>query len=52
MNPFEGKKILFIALKFFGYEKEIEQALLRMGAQVDFYDDRPKNTFVYKALIQ
>ena len=52
MNSFQGKKILFIALKFFDYEKEIKQALMRMGAEVDFYDDRPKNTFIYKALIR
>jgi len=41
---FGGKKILFIAPKFFGYEREIKNRLESLGAQVDFYDDRPSNS--------
>ncbi|MFJ2989755.1 hypothetical protein ACIPF8_17965 [Collimonas sp. NPDC087041] len=43
-NFFCGKKILFIAPKFFGYEREIKNRLESLGAQVDFYDDRPSNS--------
>lgn len=43
-NFFGGKKILFIAPKFFGYEREIKNRLESLGAQVDFYDDRPSNS--------
>jgi len=52
MKVFQGKKILFISTNFFGYEKEIQKTLVNLGAQVDFWDDRPKNTFFYKALIR
>lgn len=47
-----NKKILFISSKFFGYELEIMNAMIKNGAEVDFYDDRPKNTFWIKALIR
>lgn len=40
-NFFSGKKILFIAPAFFGYEREIKKRLEQLGAQVDYYDDRP-----------
>lgn len=43
-NFFGGKKILFIAPNFFGYEREIKNRLESLGAQVDFYDDRPSNS--------
>lgn len=47
-----GKKILFFSPKFFGYEKEIELTLKNLGANVDYYDDRPANNFLTKALIR
>lgn len=37
----EGKKVLFIATKFFGYEVEIQKELERRGAHVNFIADRP-----------
>lgn len=37
----EGQKILLVAPEFFGYEKEIIQALTERGAEVDFLKDRP-----------
>jgi hypothetical protein len=43
-NFFNNKKILFIAPRFFGYECEIKNRLERLGAYVDFYDDRPSNS--------
>ena len=49
---FKGKKILFFSASFFGYQNEIRNKLISLGAEVDFYDERPKNTFLYKALIR
>ncbi|HMO68649.1 MAG TPA: hypothetical protein PKE25_08320 [Novosphingobium sp.] len=36
-----GKRVLFSAPRFFGYEQEIAAELHRRGAQVDFLADRP-----------
>jgi hypothetical protein len=36
-----GKRVLFIAPRFFSYEKDIIAALLRSGAEVDWLPDRP-----------
>jgi hypothetical protein len=47
---FEDKKILFFSASFFGYQNEIKNKLALMGAHVDFYDERPKNTFLFKSL--
>src|SRR5437879_12342118 len=49
---FTGKRILFIAPKFFGYEKEIKSRLESLGAHVDFYDDRPSNSAFSKIAIR
>lgn len=46
----QGKKILYIAPRFFGYEEEIRDELIRRGAQVDFLLDRPFDTPMLKAL--
>ncbi|MBV5277928.1 MAG: hypothetical protein J0647_02615 [Campylobacteraceae bacterium] len=48
-----GKEILYIAPKFFGYEKEIKQSLINeFGASVDFYDDRPSSDILTKIFIR
>ena len=47
-----GKRILFIAPMFFGYEKLIKTALEDNGALVDYFNDRPNNNFLTKALIR
>lgn len=52
MNSLQGKKILFISPKFFGYEIEIKNKLESLGAKVDFFDERPNNTFLVKAFIR
>ena len=52
ITGFSGKKILFISAKFFGYEVEIKKKLESFGSEVDFYDERPKNDFMTKALIR
>ena len=41
MNFLKGKKILFIAVKYFGYEKEIVRGLEKAGAQVTMFYDLP-----------
>ncbi|MEZ1315604.1 hypothetical protein QIW53_06255 [Pseudomonas fluorescens] len=46
----QGKKILFVAPRFFGYESEICDELIRRGASVDFLLDRPFDTPAMKAM--
>ena len=48
MNDLAGKSILFICPRFFGYEREIENELIQLGAVVDFYDERPFSSSIYK----
>lgn len=52
MIDFKNKKILFISVSFFGYHVTIADKLRNMGAQVDYYDERPSNSFIVKALIR
>ncbi|MBD5267201.1 MAG: hypothetical protein HDS41_03285 [Bacteroides sp.] len=47
-----GKKILFIAPKYFGIPEKIQSKLIELGASVDFFDERPGNSFLTKALIR
>ena len=47
-----GKRVLFIAPMFFGYEKLIKAELEAQGAQVEYFNDRPDNSFLTKALIR
>lgn len=49
-NSLQGKKVLYVAPRFFGYEKEIEVELVRRGAEVDFVLDRPFDTPLMKAI--
>lgn len=46
------KKILFLSVSFFNYEKIIEERLKELGADVDFYDERPSNSIFVKGLIR
>lgn len=48
----ENKRVLFIAPKFFGYEIEIKKEMEKMGAVVDYFDERPKNSTFMKAAIR
>ncbi|WP_371017773.1 lipopolysaccharide biosynthesis protein [Pseudalkalibacillus sp. JSM 102089] len=52
MGSLTGKRILFIAPTFFGYEKEIKEKMISLGASVDFFDERPSNDFITKSLIR
>ncbi len=49
---FENKKILFISPKFFNYEREIIDKLELLGANVTYFDDRPSNIPIAKALMR
>ncbi|TLP80762.1 capsular biosynthesis protein CpsH [Maribacter sp. ACAM166] len=49
---FNDKKILFFSANFFGYQNEITSKLESLGAEVHSYDERPKNSFFYKAMIR
>jgi hypothetical protein len=48
----EGKRLLLFAPKFFGYEQHIVEHLKGRGAIVDYYDERPSNKIIVKALIR
>jgi hypothetical protein len=50
MNKFLGKRVLFIAPLFFGYEKEIADEMRRQGAEVDSLPDRPFTSPLMKAV--
>jgi len=52
MNLLKNKKVLYIGQRFFGYEYEIKIMLESMGAIVDYYDERPSNTFWTKVFIR
>ena len=45
-------KILYIGVRTFGYERAIKEALEKMGALVDYYDERPANNFLTKVLLR
>lgn len=45
-----GKKVLYIAPRFFGYEAEIKSELIRQGAEVSFLLDRPFDSPFLKAM--
>lgn len=47
-----NKKILFFAPKFFGYGLEIASKLRELGSIVDFFDEKPDNDFLTKALVR
>lgn len=41
MAGLAGKRVLFIAPRFFGYENDIAAHFISLGAEVDFIPDRP-----------
>lgn len=49
---FENKKILLIAPSFFGYEIDIFDELVKEGAIVDYFDERPSNNMLAKILLR
>lgn len=48
----EGKRILFLSVKFFQYEQFIKEELEAAGASVDWFDERPSNSFYTKAILR
>jgi hypothetical protein len=47
-----GKKVLFIAPAFFGYEKKIADKMVELGAIVDFFDERSIKSSYERALLK
>ncbi|WP_394234990.1 lipopolysaccharide biosynthesis protein [Niallia oryzisoli] len=48
----KNKKILFLCPLFFNYHKKLIKAMESMGAEVKFFDERPSNTVLSKALLR
>lgn len=48
----QGKKVLLISPVFFNYYKEMINSLTSMGAEVDWFDERPSNSFFAKAILR
>lgn len=46
------KHVLFLSASLFGYQLEIKRTMESMGAIVDYFDERPANTFLVKAMIR
>jgi hypothetical protein len=52
LETLNNKKILFISVQTFNYEKEIAVKLKSLGADVDYYDERPANSIFAKGIIR
>lgn len=52
MMNFNKKKILFLSANFFGYEIAIENRLRELGAEVDFFNERPSDSVLTKGMIR
>jgi len=50
--PLKNKRILFIAPSFHGLHNKIYDQMLLMGAEVDYFDERPSNSFFYKVVLR
>ncbi|MEZ9176616.1 hypothetical protein AB4200_12305 [Vibrio kanaloae] len=48
----KNKRILLICPKFFGYEKELYNSLSRLNYDVDYLDERPSNSVLFKFLLR
>lgn len=48
----KDKKILLISVRFFDYEKAIAARLQNLGAEVDFFDERPANSVWHRGIIR
>ncbi|MDQ6529604.1 hypothetical protein [Flavobacterium sp. LHD-85] len=48
----KNKKILFFSVQTFNLEKEIVKKLEELGANVDYYDERPSNNNFTKGIIR
>lgn len=52
MSSLQGKKVLFFAPKFFGYENEICKEIEAQGGIVKFYDERNNPSSIEKVLLR
>lgn len=52
MIDLKGKRILFFSAKAFGIPENIVKVMENAGAVVDYYDERPANSFFVKAMIR
>jgi len=52
MSSLSGKRVLFIAPHFFGYECEVVLSLKEQGAIVDYFNERPQNSFLMKTVLR
>lgn len=52
MIQFSGKRVLFFAPDFFGYDLEIKRNLEMKGAMVDLYEEKPSSVFFVKVIIR
>jgi hypothetical protein len=52
MSFLANKRILFIAPSFHNLQFKILNEMIELGAEVDYYDERPKNNFLTKFLIR
>jgi len=48
----KNKRVLFFSVRTFNLENEIKLKLEELGAKVDYYDERPNNKKVTKAIIR
>ncbi|CAH7043775.1 Glycosyltransferase [Vibrio chagasii] len=48
----KNRRILLICPKFFGYEKELYNSLSRLNYDVDYLDERPSNSVLFKFLLR
>ncbi len=51
-NKLSGKNVLLISPVFFNYYKEMIKALEKMGASVEWFDERPSNSNLVKAILR
>jgi hypothetical protein len=49
---FVDKRILFISVKLFSIERNIQNKLELLGATVDYFDERPSNSIFVKGIIR
>lgn len=52
MMTLHGKKILFLTANFFNYEVAIIKRLKELGAEVDFFNERPSDSVFTKGIIR
>lgn len=51
-NNLKNKKVLYISVRTFNYEREIKNKLISLGAEVDYFDERPSNSILAKGIIR